>query len=155
VNTVVYVKITLGLGDNMVVLFFATSGIGSMIVALVFPRLLERINPRSIMITGCCLLLIGLIGKPFTQGFSSGLFVWFLLGVGTSMIQTPFGLLLTRSCDKDDLPAVFAAHFALTHACWLFAYPLSGVIGAQLGLSSSFLLAAITTALGLVAALRI
>ena len=136
VNTVVYVKGILGLGDNMVVLFFAASGIGSMIVALVLPLILERINPRSVMVAGCCLLLISLIGKTLAQGFSSGLGVWFLLGAGTSMIQTPSGLLLTRSCDKDDRPAVFAAHFALTHACWLFAYPLTGVIGAQLGFST-------------------
>jgi predicted MFS family arabinose efflux permease len=72
-----------------------------------------------------------------------------------SLIQTPSGLLLTRSCDKDDRPAVFAAHFTLTHACWLLAYPLTGVIGAQLELSTAFLLAAIITALGLVAALKI
>ena len=84
VNTVVYVKSTLRLDNNMVVVFFAVSGIGSMIVALVLPRLLEKINPRRVMIAGCGLLLISLIGKTLTQGFSSGLGVWFLLGAGTS-----------------------------------------------------------------------
>ena len=63
VNTVVYVKGALGLGDTVVVLFFAVSGIGSMSVALILPRLLLRIDPRRVMIAGSCLLLVSLVGK--------------------------------------------------------------------------------------------
>ena len=155
VNTVVYVKGALGLGDTVVVLFFAVSGIGSMSVALILPRLLLRIDPRRVMIAGSCLLLVSLVGKSLTQSMTSGLLVWFLLGVGASMIQTPLGLLLNPSCYKEDRPAVFAAHFALTHACWLLAYPLTGVVGAQSGFSMAFFVAAAITAIGLVTAVGI
>jgi hypothetical protein len=86
---------------------------------------------------------------------TSGLLVWFLIGVGAFMIQTPSEFLLKRSCHKEDRSAVFAAHFALTHACWLLAYPLTGVVGAQLGLSMAFFVAAAITAIGLVTAVGI
>lgn len=39
---------------------------------------------------------------------------------------TPSGRLLRRSAHPEDRPAVFAAQFALSHACWLLTYPLAG-----------------------------
>jgi len=67
---------------------------------------------------------------------------WSLSGLGFAMVMTPSGRLLTRSSHAEDRPAVFAAHFALSHACWLIAYPLAGglmthmgALGALLGLS--------------------
>jgi hypothetical protein len=33
---------------------------------------------------------------------------------------------------------VFAAQFALSHGCWLMAYPLAGQIGASLGEAAAF-----------------
>ena len=45
----------------------------------------------------------------------------------------------------DGRPAVFAAQFALSHACWLIAYPLAGWVGTWLGLDAAFaMLAAVT-----------
>ena len=40
----------------------------------------------------------------------------------------PSGRLLRRSSNPEDRPArrLFAAQFALSHACWLATYPLSG-----------------------------
>jgi len=34
--------------------------------------------------------------------------------------------LLKRSAHAEDRPAVYAAQFALSHACWLVTYPLAG-----------------------------
>jgi hypothetical protein len=62
------------------------------------------------------------------------LVAWGLLGLGYSAILTPTGRLLTRSAQGADRPAVFAAQFALSHACWLLTYPLAGWLGAAAGL---------------------
>jgi len=46
---------------------------------------------------------------------------------------------LRRSSHAEDRPALFAAQFALSHACWLITYPLAGWLGAQVGLGVSFM----------------
>lgn len=50
------------------------------------------------------------------------------LRVGYSAMLTPSGRLLRRSAHPEDRPAIFAAQFALSHACWLVAYPLAGLL---------------------------
>ena len=50
------------------------------------------------------------------------------------MLITPTGRVLRRSSNEEDRPTLFAAQFALSHACWLFAYPLAGRLGAAAGL---------------------
>ena len=47
--------------------------------------------------------------------------------------RTPSGRLLRRSAHAEDRPALFAAQFALSHACWLVTYPLSGWLMTQFG----------------------
>lgn len=47
-----------------------------------------------------------------------------LVGLGYSAVLTPSGRLLRRSAHAQDRPALFAAQFALSHACWLVTYPL-------------------------------
>lgn len=79
--------------------------------------------------------------------------VWFVLGAGASLVLTPSGRLLRRSSGEADRPALFAAQFALSHACWLVCYPLAGWLGAQAGLGVVFaVLAAIVVAATLAAA---
>ena len=55
--------------------------------------------------------------------------LWAVLGVGYSAVLTPSGRLLRRSSGPEDRSALFAAQFALSHACWLVSYPLTGVLG--------------------------
>jgi hypothetical protein len=64
--------------------------------------------------------------------------IWFLIGIGSSLVQTPGGRLLRRSADEEDRPALFAAQFALSHACWLVTYLVAGVVGNEIGLSRTF-----------------
>ncbi|MGH1415083.1 MAG: MFS transporter [Pelagimonas sp.] len=155
VNTVVIVKEGMGQGDGVVALFFAASGLGSMLVAVSLPKLLGEASPRSVMLAGGGLLTTGLglaaygmTGGDFHLGV--GLALWFVIGAGASLIQTPTGLLLIRSCHEADRPAVFAAQFALSHAAWLLAYPLAGSVGSWAGMAIAF---ATMTALSLVATL--
>ena len=138
VNTVVYVRDGLNGGESATALAFAAAGGGSMIVALLLPRLLDRLPDRPFMLLGGMLLGLGLLmglAKPDMTGL---LAVWFVLGAGMSFVQTPAGRLLRRSARAGDRPAVYAAQFALSHACWLLAYPLAGWLGVTLGLPLTF-----------------
>ena len=138
VNTVVYVRDHLGGSQSDMALAFAAFGAGSVAVALLLPRLLDRLPDRPFMLGGGALLATGLILGLTEPGMTMLLPVWFLLGLGSSFIQTPAGRLLQRSCHDSDRPALYSAQFALSHACWLIAYPLAGWLSAGLGLSAAF-----------------
>ena len=72
---------------------------------------------------------------------------WFYLGAATSLLLTPSARLLRRASDVGTRPAVFAAQFSLSHACFIITYPLAGTLGALLGLPAvALVLAAIGTA---------
>ncbi len=155
VNTVVRVKGDLGLGDEIVALYFAASGIGSMTVALLLPRLLGRISARPAMLAGAAVVTVSLVLAAFVPGMIGGLAIWAALGAGASLVQTPAGLLITRSCNEEDRPALFAAQFALSHSAWLLAYPLAGRLGAAVGLPNTFLVMALLSAAASLLAIRL
>lgn len=98
------------------------------------------------MLTGAALLCIGLTLGVFLPGYSWLLALWVVLGIGYSLTQTPSGRLLRRSSHQEDRPALFAAHFALSHACWLITYPLAGWLGTRVGLPMTFALLALLCA---------
>lgn len=140
VNTVVYVRHTLGLDSSHVALAFAAAGGGSMIVALGLPHLLERLNQRSVMLSGGLIMSLCL-GAGLTQpSFLTLLTIWCFMGAGAALVMTPTGRLIKQSCHPEDRPTVFAAQFSLSHAGWLITYPLAGWIGGQVSLSAAFAL---------------
>src|SRR5918993_236414 len=59
VNTVVYVRDVLGGGDTLVTIAYAASGAGSMLAALLLPRVLDRITERTVMLAGGALMAGG------------------------------------------------------------------------------------------------
>ncbi len=155
VNTVVYVRDLLGRDSTDVAVAFAASGAGAMIAALALPAVLDRIDERPVMLGGGGLLVAGLGLGALMPGFGALLALWFLLGVGLSIVQTPAGRLLQRSATSTDRPALFAAQFSLSHACWLLTYPLAGLLGAAIGLSATSALLAALAAAVLVVASRV
>ena len=139
VNTVVLVQGQLGRTQKSTALALAAYGAGSMLVALSLPKLLEKLPDRGVMLAGASLLTLGMFAGPAWGGhYESLLVLWFILGIGSSLVQTPSGRLLRRSGQQEDRPALFAAQFALSHACWLLTYPVAGWVGAAWGLSVSF-----------------
>ena len=149
VNTVVFVRASLDGTDEQVAIFFACYGLGSMAVALMLPKLLDRFAPRPFMLAGAVVLALGLAGAALGPGYGSALALWALLGLGGSLVQTPAGLLLRRSAHEADRPALFSAQFALSHACWLVTYPLAGWLGAWVGLEATSVVMAACALLGL------
>jgi MFS family permease len=154
INTVVYVRAEHGGTASDLALALAASGAGSMLVALLLPRLLDRVAERPVMLAGAALLLAGLLLGLLDPGLGWLLPVWFVLGCGMSLVQTPIGRVLRRSCKDSDRPAFFAAQFALSHFCWLFAYPLAGALGALFGTGVAFAGLALVVAAATVAAAR-
>lgn len=160
VNSVILVRGQLGLDDSALAWTLFAFGAGSMVAALVLPRVLDRMPDRPVMLAGAVLMigaLVTLAMMVVTIGLRWPLLlvVWFAVGVGYSTVQTPSGRLMRRSAHAEDRPALFAAQFALSHACWLVSYPLSGWLMTALGTVPALLVLAVVATVGLVAALRL
>lgn len=131
VNSVVLVRGVLGLSEGALAWTMFAFGAGSMTAAFALPKILDRVSDRPVMIGGATLMVLTLIGLAMEVAglgldWAFLLGAWFLVGLGYSAVLTPSGRLLRRSAHPEDRPALFAAQFALSHACWLVTYPLSG-----------------------------
>ena len=153
VNTVVYVRSHLGLGEQETAILLMAFGAGSMVAALALPPLLDRVADRSVMLAGAVLMVVALAFGVALPPLALVMVIWFAIGLGFSIVQVPAGRLLRRSSSESDRPAYFAAQFSLSHACWLLCYPLAGWLGGWFGLTAAFAvlcviaIAAIITAL--------
>jgi H+ antiporter protein len=140
VNTVVYVRTLLGRSSNDMAIALAAFGGGSMVAALLLPRFLQKVSDRRVMLAASGVLVVGLLVMaaetqwPVVDRWPALLAIWFLLGIGYSAVLTPSGRLLRRSASAEDRSAVFAAQFALSHACWLVTYWVAGNVGARIGM---------------------
>jgi predicted MFS family arabinose efflux permease len=161
VNTVVLVRSSYGADEAAVAAALAAFGGGSMLAALTLPRLLEKLADRPLMVgAAAAQALLTLAHAAYLavggllpwHGF---LAVWCLSGALYSAILTPSGRLLRRSAHAEDRPAVFAAQFALSHACWLLTYPLAGWAGEGFGMASAMALLGLLGLGGVIAAFRL
>lgn len=143
VNTVVLVRGELGLTQSDVAILLGSYGGGSMVVALGMPTLLQRLPDRRVMLAGGITLPVLLLAGALVIGWLAGavqwialLTTWCLIGAATSMVLTPSSRLLRRNSTERTRPAVFAAQFSLSHACFLVTYPLAGLLGSAVGLAN-------------------
>ena len=160
VNSVVLVRSTLGMDGSALAWTLFAFGAGSMIAALLLPRVLDRVPDRPVMVVGAALMvmtLVALAGAVAALGlaWSALLAAWLLVGLGYSAVLTPSGRLLRRSAHAEDRPALFAAQFALSHGCWLVTYPLSGWLMTRFGPVVALGVLAAFASAGIVAALRL
>lgn len=138
VNSVVYVKALFALDDSALAIAYAAYGIGSLLIALNTPRLVEAFGVTRTMLTGATVVIAGLIGALVFTVFTVGgsgiwwplLLVWATLGAGTSLINTPSARLLLAASTEQNRNLVYTAQFSLSHACFLIAYPIAGWLGA-------------------------
>ncbi|MFW8635478.1 MFS transporter [Cribrihabitans pelagius] len=160
VNSVVLVRGVLGLEETALAGAMFAFGAGSMAAALLLPRLLDRVADRPVMLAGAGGLIASLLGLAAVitvagLSFPALLAAWVLAGLGFSAVLTPAGRLLRRSAHADDRPALFAAQFALSHACWLLCYPLAGWLMTRAGTLPALMMLAALAAVGLAACLRL
>ncbi|WP_170418284.1 MFS transporter [Ruegeria atlantica] len=157
VNTVVVVRAELGLSESAVAVALAGYGGGSMLAAFALPSLLNRFKDRSVM-------LVGASFGTFSMAVAAGLFastqmtlwglvaLWAGAGFGYSATLTPSGRLLTRTARPEDRPAIFAAQFTLSHACWLMLYPLAGWLMTSKGTEQALIWMTVAALMGIIVA---
>lgn len=161
VNTVVYVRSVLGRSADDVAVGLAAFGGGSMVAALLLPRVLDRFDDRRVMmaaagVLGLCLFgMAALTRLPAAEQWIALLTVWGVMGMGYSAVLTPSGRLLRRSAHPEDRSAMFAAQFALSHACWLITYLVAGMAGARFGMTVTLEALGGLAILGVVVAWRV
>ncbi|WP_291297231.1 MFS transporter [Elioraea sp.] len=147
VNTVVLVQFRLGHDDRATGIGLATFGIGSIAGTLVLPALLRRITERSLMLPGAAMVAAALLLGTVAPGLRLLLPLWFAIGAGCALAQTPYGFLIRRTIvAPEEKPPLYAAQFALSHLCLLLAYPLAGWLGAAAGMRMTFAILGTTAA---------
>lgn len=136
VNTVIYVKDYLGAFDNSTVaIFFALSGLGSMIAALIYPKISIRFQDKTVIQTGIFIIALSLAFMSFEPSLIPALICWFFTGMGLSFSQIPVGKIVNMSSNPNDRTAYFSAQFALSHICWFFGYLVAGQLALIFGFS--------------------
>jgi MFS family permease len=152
VNTVVIVQGALTLSGDATAVALAAFGAGSMIAAVSLPRLLEAWPDRPVMLAAAAVLTLATAAAAVIESFAGVLGLWLVIGACYSAVQTPSGRLLARSAHTEDRPAVYAAQFALSHACWLVTYPVAGWVGGGISLAAAALVLAGLASVGVVLA---
>lgn len=142
VATVVYIKDLLQRGETAFALVMAGLGLGSTIMALVLGKLTGRyeassdsqadLHQRRHQWTGTALLVGGtVLGALLLPGLwqpplLAFAFLWILNGASQALIAISSTTLLAEHTSEQERGRVYAAYFALTHACWLLTYPAVG-----------------------------
>ena len=157
VATVAYVRNTLGRGETAVAIAMAAVGFGSSVAALALGRITGRYEEgthekaelhgkrhrwshKALLVGGALLafvLLPGLLVPPFAVL----VVLWVLNGGGQALISIASSTLLAEHTFDDERGRVYAAQFALTHACWLVTYPAIGYLVAWRGSPATLTLA--------------
>ena len=157
VNTVVIVRGDLERPERAVAWALLAYGSGSILAALLLPRVLDGRRERPFMLAGAwiavgALGLLGVWSLAAPIGWTGLLLCWAVIGLGTSAVLTPTGRLLRRSARQEDRTSIFVQHFSLSHACWLVTYPLAGTLSAYHGTTAACLGLAGLGAAGVLAA---
>lgn len=158
VNTVNYVRDELGGSQSNVAWMLAASGTGTLLAALVLPRVLDRIAARTVMLTGAA-VLVGATTAAVTlmatglATWSGTAIIWTVIGIGMALIITPTGKVLRASVARNAIPEAFAAQFSLSHLAWLITYPVAGWLGTSAGFTLAWSVLAVLAVAGATGAL--
>ncbi len=154
VATISYVRDVLGRGETTFAFTMAGVGLGSSLTAIFLGRATGRYEKgardrsvlhgrrhkwasRALLAGG---FLLGLILLPDTLRPPLLLFslFWVLNGAGQALIAIPSSTLLAEHSVDEERGRAYAAHFALTHFCWLLSYPAIGHAAAKWGAPFTF-----------------
>jgi NRE family putative nickel resistance protein-like MFS transporter len=154
VVTVAYVRDVLNRGETAFTIVMAGLGLGSTLAAILLGRVTGRYErdanteallhgrrhrwaSGALLIGGLVLGLLLLPGVLAPPLFIFGL-LWVLNGAGQALIAIPSSTLLAEHTIAEERGRAYAAHFALTHACWLITYPAIGHAAARWGAPATF-----------------
>lgn len=136
VNTVILVRALLGMDEEALPVAMFFFGIGSVLGAILVPRILKRYSVWKLMYFGAYMISIVFIMFSIliilgVFNFMLLLIFWFISGFGYSFVLTPMGRIIRSHAREDELSQLFAAQFSLSHLCWLLMYPLAGFLITQ------------------------
>lgn len=154
VVTVAYVRDVLGRGETAFAIVMAGLGLGSTLAAIILGRATGRYEQgannqavlhgrrhrwtaRALLLGGLMLGLLLLPGVLMPPLVVFGL-LWILNGAGQALIAIPSSTLLAEHTVAEERGRAYAAHFALTHACWLITYPAVGHAAMKWGAPVTF-----------------
>jgi MFS transporter, NRE family, putaive nickel resistance protein len=159
VATIAFVRDALGSSDTAYTLVMAALGFGSTIAAIILGQFTGRYEQgvetkidlhgrrhvwaQRALISGGLLLGALLLPGIFVPPLFVFAVMWFLNGAGQALIAIPSSTLLAEHADETERGRAYAAHFALTHACWLITYPVIGYSAAYLGTPLTFTIAGV------------
>lgn len=159
VATISYVRDVLGRGDTAFAFVMAGVGLGSSVAAISLGRVTGRYErgerrraalhgrrhkwTERALIAGGSLLALVLLPDMFKPSLLIFGLLWVLNGAGQALIAIPSSTLLAEHTFEEERGRAYAAHFALTHACWLITYPAIGHAAASLGAPLTFTVAGI------------
>jgi predicted MFS family arabinose efflux permease len=152
VNTVVIIQGMFDLDVDAAATAFFVFGAGSVAGALVVSASLSRISERRVMLGGAMLITLALLAGSIADKMLSLGVIWAALGVGAALALTPASWVIRRVAPPEDLQTLFAAQFSITNICLLVAYSAAGWAGAELGISTTFLVFGAATGLATLAA---
>ncbi|MEU2509861.1 MFS transporter [Streptomyces sp. NPDC007863] len=158
VNTVNHVRDVLGGTQSDVAWMLAASGTGTLLAALVLPRVLDRVAARTVMTAGAGVLVGGTTAAAALTAtglltWTATAAVWSAIGVGMALVITPTGKVLRASVARNAIPEAFAAQFSLSHLAWLITYPLAGWLGTTAGFAVTWSVLAVLAGAGAAGAL--
>ena len=159
VATIAFVRDALKSDDTSYTLVMAALGLGSTVAAILLGRLTGRYEQattnkidlhgkrhiwaqRALVFGGLLLGILLLPGILVPPIFIFAV-MWFLNGAGQSLIAIPSSTLLAEHADETERGRAYAAHFALTHACWLITYPAIGYSAVYFGTPLTFTIAGV------------
>lgn len=146
VSTIVYVRTDLGRGETSFAMAMAAVGIGSSLAALLVTRQATAIDDHSAshrwarraLLGGGVMLSLALLPGAFRPPFTVLLMLWAVNGAGQAMIAVASVRQLADHTAAEERGRVYAAHFALTHLCWLVTYPVVGLLSRSIGVPRMF-----------------
>ncbi|MFG3550885.1 MFS transporter [Streptomyces sp. NPDC047725] len=158
VNTVNHVRDRLGGSQSDVAWMLAASGTGTLLAALVLPRVLDRVPARTVMTTGAGVLVAGTTAAVALTAagavtWTGTAVIWTGIGIGMALVITPTGKVLRASVARNAIPEAFAAQFSLSHLAWLITYPVAGWLGTSAGFTVAWSVLAVLAAAGAAGAL--
>ena len=157
VVTVAYVHDVLGRGNTSFALIMTGLGLGSSLTAIALGRATGRYEraahskatlhgrrhiwaAHALILGGLLLGIVLLPGVLKPPLIVFGL-LWMLNGAGQALIAIPSSTLLAEHTFEEERGRAYAAHFALTHVCWLITYPAVGHAAALWGSPVTFTVA--------------
>lgn len=160
VVTVDYVRSVLHRGETAFTVVMAALGSGSALAAIALGRLTGRYEEGALagpalharrhrwtnlaLLGGGVLLGLHLLPGMLVPSLVVLAALWAMNGAGQALIAIASSTLLAEHTAERERGRAYAAHFALTHVCWLGTYPAVGYAAARWGSPVTFTAAGVT-----------